>query len=79
MIITVTSQDFKTTKYGDCINCALATAIKRKFPDAHVIVAYDYAEINGKKHKFDEKTAVMILRSYRLTHPLYLGVKFKTL
>lgn len=77
MVITVTSHDFLTTDYSDNFNCALATAVKRIYPNEKIVVSYDHLFIGDKKYKFDNETAFKLLRSYKLKTPLYVGVTLK--
>tara|TARA_R110000851_G_scaffold13330_6_gene45577 strand:- start:1185 stop:1442 length:258 start_codon:yes stop_codon:yes gene_type:complete len=36
--VTITSEDFTTSKYVDIHDCALAKALKRKYPNQRVVV-----------------------------------------
>lgn len=74
MLITITTEDFLTTNYGNVFECALATSVKRSFPNTKVIVSYNDLLIDNKKYKFSKEDAYKIIRSYQLKTPLWLGI-----
>ena len=56
--VKVLKKDMKLAgSYGDCANCIVATAMKRKFPDATVVKVggYSFTLTFGKNEKYSYK------------------------
>lgn len=57
----IRTSDLKTANYCNSDDCALARAIKRKMPDALVVVTARRAEINGQHYKIAHQSAEKLL------------------
>ena len=45
--ITITSEDFKSSKYFSNADCAFAKALKRRYPDRAIFVCISHFKIGG--------------------------------
>ena len=52
--VTITTEDFATSNYSSGFNCALAKALKRKYPNGNIRVLGDGFFINNISISFND-------------------------
>lgn len=75
--VTITKKDFETSSYFETTNCALAKALKRKFPKSSISVGGDNANIDNNNYSFSEYVETEIQRRCGKSNQKSLGVTLK--